>query len=138
MKNKLKSLILYCFITTMTMFSSDVFAQGNDCGEMPQGLTEINNEQAHQLWNDYAQSQKVPCTKGAWTDQPVLTYLACLSRTGLYSGFAKNDKGCIFIIWAVEERQGENVNYRYYALQEDLNCNDPNRIGSGTCPNRCP
>lgn len=138
MKNKMKSILLYGFLVLMASITTDVLAKGNDCGEIPQELTEINREQAQQLLSNYTQSQKQPCLSGTWTDVPYLTYLACLSRTGLFSGMAKNTKGCLFVIWAVEMREGENVSYRYFALQSDLDCTDPGRMSNGTCPNRCP
>lgn len=138
MKDKMKSVLFYGFVLAMIIVTTDILAQGNDCGEMPQGLTEINREQAQLLLSNYTQSQKLPCLSGTWTDAPYLTYLACLSRTGLFSGMAQNSKGCLFVIWAVEMREGENVSYRYFALQSDLDCSDPNRGGSGTCPTRCP
>ncbi len=138
MKNTMKSFLAMVVITIIVTFQSQAQSGNKDCGPMPEGLREITKEQAEQLWNNYTRSQNQPCTAGTWTDKPVLTYLTCLSNPGLYSGIAKNDKGCMFAVWAVEDRQGENLTHRYFALQSDLDCNDSTRQGSGTCPTRCP
>lgn len=138
MKNKQKSFLTIVAICVFSSFYYHAQSQQKDCGPMPEGLREISKEQAEQLWNNYTRSQKEPCISGTWTDHPVLTYLACLSNPGLYSGIAKNDKDCLFVVWAVEQRQGEDRTYRYFALQSDLDCSDSGRTNGNLCPTRCP